>query len=455
MRVMIVGAGKVGCALANQICNEGEDVIVVDKLHKRIENVTDAYDCNGYVGNGSNAEFLKKIGIDSTSLFIAVTGEDETNILCCSIAKKLGVKRTVAAVNSPEFDSQSVFFKDLGVDYFINLHKAAANTISHLISFEKELELESFLGGQVKIATITIEENSLLADVAIPDVQSTLGASVLICAISRKGKTHTPHGKHRINPGDKITFLAIGDEMNKALEALKISENELKKVVIVGGGKVGYYLAETLLTQKVKVTLIESDERRCRELMDIFPKANVLMGSGTDSEFMGTTLKGAQACIAVTRQDEDNLVIAMFAKALGTKHIAAEIDNKNFDVMLKKSGINHTFSTQTAAIDRIIRDIRSMSILDNIYDTNNIKKLHALNGGQVEAVEFEISNDFPYLNIPFKNPEFKTKNGILIAVIIRGSETIIPDGNSFIKEGDNIIVVSAEHKITKIADIFN
>lgn len=454
MRVMVIGASKVGFALVKQLCREGADVIVIDKDPKKIDAITDAFDCNGYVGNGSNAELLKKSGIDSTSLFIAVTKEDESNLLCCSVAKKLGVKKTVAAVDNPDFDAHDEFFRDLGIDVFINPHKAAAMEVSRKIHYDSELELEFFDDGAVKIATVQIDADNILAGSSMLEVKEKLGGNVLVCAILRKGKTVPPNGKQQIHAGDRVTFLAVDNDMDTALAAIGISDKVLKKVVIVGGGKIGYYLADILKKQGVKITLIDNKERRCKELSELLPNTDILLGDGTDSEFMEHALKGAHACVSVTGNDEENLVISMFAKSFGLNRIAAEIDNENFEIMLKKSGINHTFSTQNMAIDRIIRSVRTIAIDDNKDDTNNIRKLHYINGGLTESIEFEISGDFPLLHIPFKDPGFKLQPGVLIALIMRNKETIVPDGNSCIIPGDRIIVISSDKKITKIADIF-
>lgn len=457
MKVIIVGASKVGYALAQHICEEGYDLVVIDRDAECVDAITDAFDCNGFVGNGSSPELLKKAGIASATLLVAVTKDDETNILCCSVAKQLGVKRTIAAVRGPEYAvDKEFFFGKMGVDMIINPYRAAANEGNKMIRYAETVEREKFGDGNVHVATVEIAERSILAGAGMAEVHSRLGAQVLICAIDRGGKIFTPKGQHDIRPGDKITFAAVGEEMDKALVALNIMEKILKKAVVVGGGKLGFYLVGALLHQGVSVTVIDVDANHCRNILSHYPKANVIQGDGTDSALMEKELANADACVACTGKDEENLIISMFAKAFGLDRIAAVIDNYNYESMLKRSGINHVFSTQDVALMDVIKDCRLLaSSANNLSDKNVMKWLYTLNDGKIEAAEFEIGEDFALLEVPFKEKNFQLKSGILIAVIMRGEEVIVPDGNSCIKLGDRVIVVSAEHRIARLSDIFS
>ena len=456
MKVIIVGASKVGYALARHICEEGYDLVVIDRDAACVDAITDAFDCNGFVGNGSSPELLKKAGIASATLLVAVTKDDETNILCCSVAKQLGVKRTIAAVRGPEYAQDKEFFSSaMGVDMLINPYRSAANEANKMIRYAETVEREKFGNGNVHVATVEITEKSILAGVGMTQVHSRLGAQVLICAVDRDGKIFTPKGQHDLRSGDKITFAAVGEEMDKALVALDIMEKILKKAVVVGCGRLGFYLCGVLLRQGVAVTMIDVDADRCRNILEHYPKANVIEGNGMDSALMEKELKNADACVACTGNDEENLIISMFAKAFGLDRIAALIDNYNYETMLKRSGINHIFSTQDVALMDVIKDARLLAIAGkNLNDSNVMKWLYTLNEGRIEAAEFEISSDFALIEVPFKEKRFQLKSGILIAVIMRGEEVIVPDGNSCIKEGDRVIVVSAEHRISRLSDIF-
>lgn len=455
MRVIIVGASKVAYALMKQISQEDVDIIVIDKQESAINEITDAFDCNGYVGNGSSPKLLLKAGVESTSLLVALTKSDETNILCCSVAKKLGVKRTVAAVRDAEYRADKAFLLEkMGIDLVVNPDMAAAREVNKMIRYAGHVEIERFDDGDVAVATVPIDAGSILADVMLTEVQQRLGEPILICAIDRGGKIITPKGKHQIKAGDKITFVAIGDSMDTILTRLNVLEKVVKKVAVVGAGRVGRYLTNILLAQRIKVTVIEKDAERCREIQEMLPKAHVVCGDGTDAELVEGELKGMDACVTLTGRDEVNLIISTFAKSLGMDRIAAEIDNANYDAMLRRSGINHTFSTQDVAIATIVRDMRLLVAEEDDKDNNVIKWLYNLNGGKVEAMEFELTEEFPKFNIPFKDPKFNLKAGVLIAVIIRDGAAIVPDGNSALQPGDCVIIVSTEHKISKLTEIF-
>lgn len=450
MRVIIVGVSKVGYALTKYICGEGHDVVVIDKIESRINEITDAFDCNGYVGNGASPSLLKKAGIDSTSLFIAVTKQDEVNLMCCNVAERLGVKRTIAAIRNPEFDSDRDFFdKDMGVDLVFNPEELAALEASKMIRYAGAVQIEKFEESKISIATVNIAEDSILANVTMPEIYQKLGAKILVCAIERENKVIAPKGKHQIKVGDRITFAADDVEMEKALRLLGIWEKTIRRAVVVGGSKVGYYLTDLLLKQGIKVTVVDNDEERCQRFLERFPKANVVNGDGTNSEFMEKELKHADACVSVTGRDEENLIISMFAKSFGMARIATEVDNVKYEAMLRKSGIDHIFSTQNVAVGSVLKDARQMAT----GNVDGIRRLHTLFSDNLEAVELEVDSQFSLIDVPFKDPNFKLKQGILIAVIVRGEDSMVPDGNSVLKAGDRITVFSAEHKIASLNDI--
>lgn len=454
MRVIIIGASKIGHALAKQVCEEGYDLVVIDKIAEKIDAITDAFDCNGFVGNGASVSMLKKAGIDAASILVAVTKQDETNILCCQIAKKLGIKRTIAAVRGPEYSHDKDFLRHQeGIDLIINPDKTAAVEINKLIRYAGAVEIERFGDGNVNIATVEITPESILADTPMPQIQAKLGVPILICSIERGTKTITPKGKHKVLPGDKITFAALGDDMDKALSKLNILKKVIRKTLIVGGSKIGCYLAEILLNQGVKVTILEKNPDKCKALLDTFPKANIVCGSGTDIELMEREQKGTDSCVTVTGDDEENLIISMYCKSKGIERIAAEIDNANYEKMLSRSGINHIFSTQDVSMASMLRNLRSLASAEATADSNVIKWLYTFHSGKVEAAEFEIKEDFSLLGLPFKDPGFELKNGALIAVMIRNGVSMIPDGNSSLQTGDRIVVVSGEQPIRKLSDI--
>ncbi len=454
MKVIIAGVSKVGFALAKQIVKEGFDLVVIDKDQEAIEIVTDSFDCNGIVGNASSPALLKKAGIEDARLFVAVTKDDETNLLCCGIAKQMGVRCTIAAVRGPEYSEDKAFFHDkMGVDRFINPFQAAAAEGIKMIRYAESVEREQFGSGNLQVASVAIKEGSVLAGVKMPDIQAAIGAHILVCAIERGDKVFTPKGQADIRVGDKITFAAKSADMEKALIALDIMEKILKKAVVIGGGRIGYYIIDKLLEQGIKVTLIDRDPDRCRRILEQYPDINVLNGVGTDASLMERELKDADACLACTGSDEENLIVSMYAKSYGMDRVAAVIDDISYGSMLKRSGINHIFSTQEVALTGIIREARVLAMDNDTQDSDAMKWLYKINGGRVEAMQFKAGSMFACLDVPFKDKRFRLKPGVLIVAILRDGGVIVPDGDSCISDGDEVIVVCAEQKIMKLSDI--
>lgn len=454
MRVIIIGCSRVGEAITRIMCDEGHDVVVIDSDAEKIEKITDKYDCNGYTGNGGSPLLLTKAGIESTSLVIAVTKSDETNILCCDVAKKLNVKMTIAAIRSANFKQESKFLKEnMGVDMIVNPEKLAAREVNKLIRYPENIVIERFGDGNVNVATIEVKERSILDNVKLQSLRNQISAKILICAIERGGKIITPKGDTVIKAGDKITVSAVGEEIDTFLTQMGIIEQAIKKIVIIGGSKIAGYLTEIMLANGVKVKIVENDEEKCRQLLEEFPKAEIIHGDGTESEFLQKELGGMDACVAATGSDEENLIISMFAKSFGINRISAEIDNRNYVKMLKNSGINHIFTTQDVAVAGVVRNTRVMSVNNERLNSSSIKWMYTLNDGKVEAVEFEVTDNFKCKGMALMDKGFAIKSGVLIAVIVRNNEAFIPSGSSTIEVGDRVIVVSSEKKLTDLKDI--
>lgn len=452
MRVIVIGCSKVGKSLIKYLCKEGHDVVVIDKNAYSIDLITDSYDCNGYVGNGSSNALLQKAGIASTSLVIAVTKDDETNILCCNIAKKLGVKKTVAAVRNPEYNADRSFLKErMGVDSIVNPERMAAKELSQRLVFSNGIYVERFGEENASVATIVVEADSVLDKIKISDFKNKISQTALVCAIERKKKVITPKGDSQIHANDIITVVAPSEEMKTFLDKIGVSQSKLNNVMVVGGSRLGYYLTEIMNENGINVSLVDSNADYCRELLEVFPKVNVIHGDGVNAEFLNAELKDKDACISVTGKDEQNLIISMYAKSMGISRVATEIDNADYAKMLKSSGVSHIFSTQEVAVSGVLKSARGIEV--NATEEDGIKWMYLLNGGKVEAVEFQVTEQFSLCDVQFKDSKFSIKKGVLVALIIRNGQTIVPDGNSTIKSGDRIIVVSADVKLTKINDI--
>ena len=451
MRVIVVGASKVGEVVVEYLCNEGYDVVVIDSDAARINDITDKYDCNGFTGNGASVSLLKKAGIDSSKMLIAVTKSDETNILCCSVSKKLGIKHTIAAVRGPGYRTEHKFLKkELGVDSVVNPERMAANEIHRMLRYPDGIEIERFGDGNVFVASITIKKGNILDGTKLVHLKDKVDADILICAINRNGKAMSPNDKHILY--DFADNSNLIEEMDNFLNKIGIIGKIIKNVLIVGGSKIGYYLAGLMLNSGIKVEIIDKDPKRCGILLEQYPKAKVLCGDGTDAELLNRELKGKDGCVTVTGSDDVNLIISMFAKSFGIERISAEVDNINYATMIRSSGISHIFSTQDVSMAGVIRNARATAGYGD-EESGDIKWLYTLDDGKVEAVEFEVKESFKFRGKPLMSGEVKLKENVLIATIIRNGVTEVARGSSTIEAGDKVIVVSAGIKLKELSDI--
>lgn len=455
MRVLIVGVSKVGESLVKYICKEGHDVVVIDESETKIDMITDRYDCNGFVGNGTSVELLKKAGIASASLLVAVTKQDEVNILCACVARKLGIKRTIAAVRNPEYKNEHPFLKkEMGIDTIVNPERLAAGEVSRMLRYPEGVRVEQFGHGNVRVASVPVKEGSILSGVSLAKLREIIHLQVLVCAIERKDKAVVPKGDAIIKAGDKLTVLAIGDVMHQFVETIGLVEKEIKKVLIIGGSRIGRYLLEEMTDKGIGVKLMERDQEKCRQLLAKYPMAHIVCGDALETEVLKKELSGMDACVTTTGNDDENLIISMFAKSFGVERISAEIDNDNYAKMIRDSGMSHIFSTQDVSIAGVLRNARVLSRDTQEPEAgSSIKWLYTFHEGRIEAAEFQIDKAFRCCGRQLMDKSFKLKDNVLIATINRADEVMLANGASTIENGDRIIVVSADKHLAAATDI--
>ncbi len=455
MRVLIVGVSKVGESLVKYICKEGHDVVVIDTNEAKIDMITDRYDCNGFVGNGTSVDMLKKAGIDSASLLVAVTKQDEVNILCACVAKKLGIKRTIAAVRNPEYKSEHPFLKtEMGIDTIVNPERLAAGEVSRMLRYPEGVRVEQFGHGDVRVASVPVKPGSILVDVPLAKLREVVDVQVLVCAIERKDKAVVPKGDAVLKEGDKLTVLAIGDAMHEFVEKIGLVEKTIKKVLVIGGSRIGRYLLEEMQEKGISVKLMECNQEKCQMLLSKYPKAHIVCGNALETEVLKKELVGMDACVTTTGNDDENLIISMFAKSFGIDRISAEIDNNNYAKMIRDSGMSHIFSTQDVSIAGVLRNARVLSRdTKEMEISSSIKWLYTFHEGRIEAAEFQIDKAFKNCGKQLMDPSFKLKNNVLIATISRDNEVMLATGSSTIENGDRIIVVSADKHLVDAVEI--
>lgn len=451
MKICIVGNGKVGGTLAERLSQEDHDLVVIDKNEQGIIRLQESFDVLGVVGDGACLDVQREAGVATCDLLIAVTGRDETNLLCCMIARKLGSKHTIARVRNPDYAPMTQFLKsELGLSMIINPEKTAANEMFRLLKLPSFLKRDSFVHGRVELVEIIIKENSKLDGVRLDKLKELTKMNTLVCAVKRREQVVIPRGDFTLLAGDSVTLAAAASNLALLIKVLNIDSQKVRNVVLIGGGTIAAYLAEQLLCSHVSVKIIERDKDRCYEFSDQFPSAIVINGDGTQQELLEEEgVKNADAVVSLTGIDEENLIISMYANYLGVPKSITKINRLEFSAALRGKGLDSVVSPKILTANEITRYVRFMCSSSG----GSVKTLHRIIDGKAEALEFEACAETKNLNIPLRN--IKLHPNILIACICRGTDVIIPKGQDCIKKGDAVIVVTtAERALTELNDIF-
>jgi len=451
MRIVIVGAGKVGSTLTQQLSVENE-VTVIDQKQELVENIINVYDVMGVCGNGASHEIQLEAEVGRAELLIATTSSDEINILACLVAKKLGVNHTIARVRNPEYEKQLRFMREeLGLSMSINPEKAAAREIARVLRFPAAVKIESFSKGRLELVEYRLPENSALDGMRLADLYRNIRIRVLICAVSRKGETIIPSGDFVLATGDKIYLTSSPGQLAQFFRHLGAFRHQASSVMIVGASKICYYLALELLEMGMSVKIIDRDEQRCIQMSERLPKTLVIVGDGTDTELLREEgIEQTDAFVAITGIDEANILMAMSAaKQASQCKVIAKINRKSLvDLVSGEDMVDCVVSARSVTTDLIVQYVRAMQSASGV----KIKTLHHLVDGAVEALEFGVGDDVSFIGIPLK--DLKLKKGLLMAGIVRrNGRIVIPSGNDVLEAGDDVIVVTNDTSLQDIHDI--
>ena len=441
MKIVIVGVGKVGMALTAQLAPD-HNVTVIDQNTQLVENIVNVHDVMGVCGNGASYDVQMEAEVSKADLLIATTSGDELNILACMVAKKLGVKHTIARIRNPEYEKQLRFMReDLGLSMVINPEKEAAREISRVLRFPTAMKLESFSKGRLELVEYRLAENSPLHGMPLLDLYKNIHVRVLICAVSRKDETFIPSGDFILESGDKIYLTAAPEQLAQFFQHLGVFRKRASTVMVVGASKICYYLTSTLLRMGMSVKVIEQNEQRCLQLSERLPKALVIHGDGTDSELlMEEGIEETDAFVAITGIDEANILMSMSAARQSGDNckVIAKINRRSLvDLVSAESMIDSIVSAANVTTEMIVQYVRAMESASG----GKIKALHQLMGGAAEALEFEVPEDAHFVGVPLKN--LKLKSGLLLAGIVRrNGQIVIPSGNDALEAHDDIIIVT-------------
>ena len=449
LNIIIVGCGNVGKALIEQLSKEGHDITIVDSNPVKIQEITNQYDIIGLAGNGASYSVQMEAGINEADLIIAVTGSDELNLLCCTIATQVGKCSAIARVRTPDYSKESGYLRNkLGLAMIINPELEAAREMTHILCLPTALEVYPFAHNQAEIIKYKIPGGSRMAGVAISQLGKISEHKILICAVERDGEVYIPSGNFVLQAEDVISFVAPNKTARAFLESIGTNTNKVKNAMIIGGGNVGYYLAENLIRRGISVKIIESDKERCEELAVLLPKAVVINGDGTDRELLKEEgIDYVESFIPLTGLDEINIILTLYAKQSSNAKVITKINRLNFSGVVDSLDLGSIIYPRYITAEAIIAYVRAKKNSKN----RNIETLYNMFNNKVEAIEFRIGNTPKLTNIPLK--DLPLKPNILISLINRKGKIIIPNGLDCIQAGDTVMVVTTQLGFSDIGEL--
>lgn len=441
MKIVVVGAGKVGYSLAQRLIQDNHDVYVIDRSQERIHNLENVLDVSLVQGNGSDINLLNEIGMDDVGMFIAVTDSDEVNMLSCSVAKIAGVPTTVARVrdtNIADYMDDEMKAK-LGVDLFINPEMVTAEELLNILETPSAIDVKEFGEGTVRLMEFKIEDDFPFQKIPLKDVRFPDGA--LLVGILRNGNMIIPHGESYVEANDSVFFLGLKEAI-ELVESQWFSDHSVfhKRVVIIGAGLLGQNLTVLLEEAGFTVKVIEKDLERCEQLAAKVDKAIIINGDGTDFDLLeAEEVADNDVIIALTDDDKLNLLVALVGKHMGIPKTVVRVGRPEYIMLMEQVGIDVVFSPRLLTAGQILRFVRS---------GEGVVSISTFEGGKAESIEIEINDQSPVAGKQLKDIRLPGK--ALVGVILRGDEAIVPRGNTDILVGDHIVLFTLPESVSKL-----
>ena len=450
MKIIIVGCGKVGTTLAEQLNRENHDITLIDTNEEAIQNISDSADVMGVTGNGAVYQVQMEAGIQDADLLIATTNSDELNMLCCLIAKKAGNCHTIARIRNPEYSSEIRYIREeLNLSLAINPELAAAREIARLLRFPSAIKIEPFAKGRIELFKFLIPEHSLLNDMRVMDVVNRLKSNVLICVVERGNDVVIPDGNFVMKKGDKISFIASHQGSADFFKKAGVDNNIVKSAMFVGGGKLTHYLCRLLEDTKIKIKIIERDEERCRQLSELLPKAMIIHGDGTDEQLLlEEGIRQTEAFASLTGFDEENIMLSLYASSQSKAKLITKVNKIAFENVINSLNLGSLIQPKMLTAEIILQYVRAMQ---NSMGSSNIETLYKIAADKAEALEFRVKEGSPILGIPLE--KLKLIDNLLVACINRGGTIITPRGKDTVEAGDTVIVVTTHTGLNDLTDI--
>lgn len=449
LKIIIVGCGKVGANLVDQLSKEGHDITVIDKKAEKIQDITNTYDVMGLVGNGASYSTQMEAGIEETDLIIAVTDSDELNLLCCTVAKRVGKCAAIARVRTPDYSEETGYLREqLGLALIINPELEAAREVARILYLPTALEVNSFAHGQAELVKFKVPEGNLLNGLSLAYLGKNITNDILICAVERNGVVYMPNGDFVLQSGDVVSFVSERHIARDFLKQIGLATRQVKDTMIIGASKAAYYLAKELLNMGISVKIIEKEKENCESLSVKLPKAIIINGDGTDPDILKEEgIETVQSFIPLTGIDEENIMLTLYAKQVSKAKVVTKINRVNYKQVINNLDLGSLVYPKYITSEAIIAYVRAKK---NSMGSN-IETLYHMFDSRVEAIEFIVEENSKVSGVPIK--DLKLKKDVLISFINHNGHIIIPTGNDEIEDGDTVMIVTKNTGFTGIDDI--
>lgn len=449
LHIIIIGCGKVGRTLVEQLCLEGHDISVIDKDPAKVEAMANIHDVMGICGNGASFSVQKEAGVQETDLVIAVTGSDELNLLCCTIAKQAADCSAIARVRTPDYNEDIPYLREkLGLARIINPELEAAKEVARILYMPAALEVSSFAHGQAELVKFKIPEGNILDNLKIMDMGKHINHNILICAVERNEDITIPSGMFQLKAGDIVSFVGTRKNCSRFFKSIGFDTHRVHDTMIIGGGKAAYYLADQLLRAGILVKIIESDHERCKELSTLLPEAIIINGDGTDEALLHEEgLQTAESFVPLTGIDEENIMLGLHAKQVSKAKVITKVNRTTFKSVMNNLDLGSVIFPKYITSETIISYVRAKQASKD----SNIDVLYHMFNSKAEAIEFVVTEESLVTNKTLL--ELQLKDNLLICFICRKGNIFIPTGQDSIHVNDEVMIVTTHTGFQDITDI--
>lgn len=449
MNIIIAGAGKIGYTLAQYLSREGHSVTVIDRSEARIALVNAELDVISICGS-VDIDLLRLAGADSADLLIAATDSDEANILCCMVARKLGVGHTIARVRQEEHYREVILLREeLGLSLTINPEHAAADEISRVLRFPTAAKVDTIAKGQAELVELRLTAENPLCGTTLKDYHSRFGDGTLICAVRRGGAVHIPGGDFVLRPDDRVTFIGAPRSVHGLFKSLSILKKSAKYVMIVGGSSIAVYLARQLLSMGIRVKILEKNPEKGERVKDLVPKADVVCCDGSRPGVLEEEgLSAFDAIVTLTGSDEINIIVASYAQRAGVSKVVAKVNEEHYMDLAASFRLDPPVRPRATTAGQVLQYVRGM---ENSADVSGVETLRRIQDSQLEVLEFRAREGSPCVGPTFT--ALPIRSGVLVGAIIRDGKCLIPRGNDVIRPGDSVLAVTTHEGMTCLEDI--